>query len=458
MSLRVAVASVLIVALAIVQPARALSIEDFGGVPDNTTYEQSWRNGRAFYDMLHAANDAEPGARIAVVPRGKVFTMLPWAIIDGLKNVTLSIEGTLNAFPGDMFLWPNSTTGRALRFIDIHHSSDVTINGGGTIQGNGYRWWWYALLSGNDNRPHLLWMRSCINSVMENLTFLNSPNFHIYWQDALVGLIDNVTVHVDVDDQRALLGKFGKLSADGLPIFPLNTDGIDIAGQDIVVRNCRVTNFDDALCAKPMTGAGNLTHCTRNLTFENSEITWGVGASVGSVGPDPDVNCVRDTTFRNLRFHHPIKTIYIKPNPVLDPATFTNGTGVIDNITYENIYAEDTMWWTIWVSTQQQAQPGNGTNTHCSFFYPLPNTTCPLDYRVPVTNLKLRNITAVRSLLSPGVLRCDPRGPCTGWEWSDVNITSVTKWPMQDNFLCEGIINPRWTNVNVNCTSKLPVW
>jgi hypothetical protein len=36
-----------------------------------------------------------------------------------------------------------------------------------------------------------------------------------------------------------------------MPIFPLNTDGIDPAGRNIHIHNISVTNFDDVVAVKP---------------------------------------------------------------------------------------------------------------------------------------------------------------------------------------------------------------
>jgi hypothetical protein len=36
-----------------------------------------------------------------------------------------------------------------------------------------------------------------------------------------------------------------------VPIFPLNTDGIDIWAQHVNIKRVKVTNFDDAIVPKP---------------------------------------------------------------------------------------------------------------------------------------------------------------------------------------------------------------
>ena len=428
------------------------SIVEFGAIPNNESYEVAIANGKAVYLAFLAANSsATVTNRVVTVPSGQTFTIIPYAIISNVVNIVFSLEGTLNAWPGDIFLWTNrSMDGRAMAVITILSSSNLTLTGGGVIQGNGYRWWWFVLLTGDDNRPHLVEMEMCTNVLFERWTLLNSPMYHVKYVDMLDAVVRQVTVHVDVTAQKQLLRSFGKLTEFELPTFPLNTDGIDVRGRNIHVTECSVTNFDDALCVKPLTKMNIISQCSENILIDKSNITWGVGATIGSVGPNTEVACVRNVVFRDIHFQHPLKAIYVKPNPG------NSGTGIIDNITYENIVAETPLWWAIWVSTQQQAQPGGGANTHCSFFYPLPNTTCPTQPRVPVTRLYLRNVLMNNPLLSPGVLRCDPAGPCTGWEWTNVSMPSVFNWPMGPHFLCQAVVNASWTNVGPTCVDQPP--
>ena len=125
----------------------------------------------------------------------------------------------------------------------------------------------------------------------------------------------------------------------------------------------------------------------------------------------------------------------------------TDGTGIIDQITYENITATDPLWWGVYVNTQQEDQPGGNDKTDCSFFFPLNGTECPTQPRVPVTRLTLRNVHMSGALLSPGLLRCNATGPCTGWHFENVNVTSATNWPVGSDFMCAAILNSTWRNV-----------
>lgn len=127
-----------------------------------------------------------------------------------------------------------------------------------------------------------------------------------------------------------------------LPIFPLNTDGIDIDGRNVTLRRLKITNFDDAIVAKP--GKSNrLIPCTQDILVEDVDVMFGVGMSIGSVSPDIYHSCIRDFTASNIRFKYPFKAIYVKTNPV------SEGDGEIRNILYENITMENPIWFGIYI-------------------------------------------------------------------------------------------------------------
>jgi hypothetical protein len=59
---------------------------------------------------------------------------------------------------------------------------------------------------------------------------------------------------------------------DRYPTFPLNTDGIDPSGKNILVENVVIENFDDAIAVKPLDGT-KIHHCTEDVIFRNSKVT-----------------------------------------------------------------------------------------------------------------------------------------------------------------------------------------
>lgn len=64
--------------------------------------------------------------------------------------------------------------------------------------------------------------------------------------------------------------------------------------------------------------------------------------TIGSVPPNVNHACIKDVTFRNIKFDYPFKVVYVKTNP-------GKGTGEITNILYENITAFMPIWWAIYI-------------------------------------------------------------------------------------------------------------
>lgn len=196
-----------------------------------------------------------------------------------------------------------------------------------------------------------------------------------------------------------------------LPTFPLNTDGIDFFGKNATFRRLKITNFDDTVVPKPLHKGSWGTDCTQDILVEDCEVTYGVGMTIGSVPPNVNHACVKNVIFRNIRFHKPLKGIYVKPNPG------NNGDGIIQNITYENINMTTPIWWGIYIGPQQQEQPGGG-GPGC-MFYPL-NPECETNPRVPMRDITLRNIHSTGSILPAGIVRCNASNPCTGFKFENV--------------------------------------
>jgi len=115
---------------------------------------------------------------------------------------------------------------------------------------------------------------------------------------------------VDVIKQTELSMLYNFWDFDlNIPTFPLNTDGIDPAGSNIVIRNVKITNFDDAVAVKPANQDFQTCKCSENILVENCTVVYGVGMTIGSVPPNTSHNCVRNVTFRNISFTRPFKAI-----------------------------------------------------------------------------------------------------------------------------------------------------
>eukprot|EP00730_Choanoeca_flexa_P005330 TRINITY_DN11927_c0_g3_i10.p1 TRINITY_DN11927_c0_g3~~TRINITY_DN11927_c0_g3_i10.p1 ORF type:complete len:327 (+),score=57.78 TRINITY_DN11927_c0_g3_i10:422-1402(+) len=295
----------------------------------------------------------------------------------------------------------------------------------------GYDWWVLTILNAIHSRPHMLVMNQCQHVVIKDLHFYDSPQFHLRLHDIVDFRIHGIEIKVDVEKQRALLAAHDRLTRnhsqlpDGIPTFPLNTDGIDPAGRDIHIFNVTIENFDDAVAVKPLNNE-KLNNKTSNVLVESSTVRFGVGMTIGSVPPHIMINTVENVVFRNIVFEHPIKGIYIKSNPG------DEGGGLIRNISYTNIFMQSPLWWAIYIGPQQQKQP-DGAGPGC-MIYPL-NPNCPTNPRVTISDISLTNVTVNASLLSPGIIRCNVSNPCSTIVFDTVHASGGA-WPAQ-GYICE---------------------
>jgi polygalacturonase len=119
----------------------------------------------------------------------------------------------------------------------------------------------------------------------------------------------------------------------------------------VLIEHVNIENFDDAVAVKPCNDGCVHSSCSQNMTIRHANVTYGVGMTIGSVPPNVNHNCVRNITFEHIHFRRPIKAIYVKSNPG------NSGDGLIENILYQHIYAEDSLWYFLWIGPQQQKQP-----------------------------------------------------------------------------------------------------
>lgn len=185
---------------------------------------------------------------------------------------------------------------------------------------------------------------------------------------------------------------------------------------------------DDAVAVKPCQEQGSLNcACASDMVIRSGAVKFSVGLTIGSVPPNANGNCVRNITFDSVDMLLPFKALYIKSNPG------TRGTGTIDHITYSNIDVTSPLWYPLWIGPQQQKQPANGSDTGCSFFYPL-NTTCATNPLVTISNVALMNISMHGGITLPGVILCDPSNPCQNVSFENVNNTG--SWIVGSQYNC----------------------
>ena len=139
----------------------------------------------------------------------------------------------------------------ASAIVNVRNASNVTIKGGGTIDGNGQSWWTHYYGAGTTNhtaenvtwalnydeqRPRTLELYNASGVNVSGVTLKNSPfwTFHICYSDTIT--VDGVTVY---NMPTATTGK--------MP----STDGIDIdSSTNVEVMNSDITANDDTFVIK----------------------------------------------------------------------------------------------------------------------------------------------------------------------------------------------------------------
>jgi polygalacturonase len=290
------------------------------------------------------------------------------------SDLVVDIRGTVLATPdsdgGHYVLMPNlpwfDTNVIWQAFIHSDGANNITLRGGGVVDGNGAPWWACGCVKqppppeppspsgppcNGFERPRLVNLIRGTGLVVRDLTFQNSPmwNLRPSWFDDV--LITNVTI----------LAPPG--GAQGC-----NTDGIDPDGtQNMLVEDSYINVGDDAIAVKSGLNWLGRTYGrpSRNLTFRNLRIGKGHGISVGSemsagvydvlfedivmdgtaTGPRVKTErgrggLVSNITFRNITMTNvgsafQITEYYIDPPP---PGN-ASSTPAFVNITLENVIA-----------------------------------------------------------------------------------------------------------------------
>ena len=383
------------------------SIDNYGAVANDSSIAAAFKNSHAITDALLKAS----GGSAVLVPRYSRYYTFSSAVSGIRDGVQLWIEGELIAH-SNITAWPYEGN-NYLNILEIRNCKDFVLSGKstGVIRGQGYKWWVFTVFNFiHRTRPTMVEMQNCTNVLVESLTVYNAPRFHFDLQNMTNLIVRDIYIWVNVTAQQDLLKRrrekyYPGSSPWNIPMFPLNTDGIDPSGRNILIQNITVENYDDVVAVKP--GKMLTDGCTQNVTVENARVFRGVGMSIGSVPPNPDINCIRDVWFRNVEFTDPFKAIYIKTNSGKD------GFGIIDNINYHNITIHSPILWPIYIGPQQQKEPNGGGDG----IWPPPQ---PL---VNVTNILLQNVTSDHGWLNAGVLRCAESNPCRGITLDSVHVS-----------------------------------
>ncbi|RDX91646.1 hypothetical protein CR513_26341, partial [Mucuna pruriens] len=272
---------------------RRINVDDYGaksndGRDDTEAFEKAW-------------NEACSTGGVLVVPHEKIYHLKP-IIFSGpcLPNTAFTVYGTIKAWPKlsayikDRRLW-----------IMFHNVMNLRVNGGGTINGNG-RKWWNNSCKRNESlpckpAPTAVTFYGCNNLRVANLRFKNAQQMHVRFQKCNNVTASNMIVRA--------------------PGNSPNTDGIHVTEtQNIIISNSIIGTGDD--CISIVSGS-------QNVRVTDVTCGPGHGISIGSLGAGNSEARVSNVLVNRATIKGTTNGVRIK--------TWQGGSGYAKNIKFVNI-------------------------------------------------------------------------------------------------------------------------
>lgn len=171
--------------------------------------------------------------------------------------------------------------------LNVRYADNVTITGGGTVDGNGQSWWTHyygdgksvhtdldvsTFLNWDEQRPRVLELYESTNVKVSGVTLQNSPfwTFHICYSDSVT--VDGVTVY------NMPTAETGKMPS---------TDGIDIdSSTNVEVMNSDITANDDTFVIKSGRDGDGLRVNRASAHIKIHDSTVRAGAAAFTIGSE----------------------------------------------------------------------------------------------------------------------------------------------------------------------------
>ncbi len=228
------------------------NVKDFGALGNGTMDD-----GPAIQNAIDRC--FEKGGGRVFLPSGHLFLAGPF---DLRSNVELYVDkgAVLKASPKEESFTKSAfrdNKGEGTIWIGGNNLENISISGGGTIDGNGVSFMGeaqkdaYALkpFSMVDPRPHLLTLVNCRNIKVNNITFRDAA----YWGLHFVGCSDVLVNQVSIYNNLKVR----------------NSDGIDLDhSKNVNISNCHIESGDDCICFKNRREYAEFGYCG-DVTISN---------------------------------------------------------------------------------------------------------------------------------------------------------------------------------------------
>lgn len=241
---------------------RVCNVQTYGAKPDGTTMDTQ--------AIQHAINTcAAKGGGVVLLSGGTYLT----GPIELKSHITLEVDKGSTLLGSQNFAdYPPAEELRQPAvepLIGAKHAEDITIRGGGTIDGAGQPWW-KAVYSHDHSkftaadRPRLILLDHCKHVLIENVTIENSAS----WQ-VVPYYCDDVTIR----NSRILA-----------PARSPNTDGIDpFSSNHVTIEHMLIDDGDDNVAIKSgQPGSKGHNAPSTFIRITDSTFLHGHGMSIGS--------------------------------------------------------------------------------------------------------------------------------------------------------------------------------
>ncbi len=267
-------------------------------------------------------------------------------------------------------------------FISSSGCNNLTIQGKGTIDGQGSAWWPQL---DTIPRPRLMQLNSGTKLEVKEVTLQNSPMFH---------LCPNSYYDVNIHDIKVIA-----------PSYSPNTDGIDpSACHKVRIYNCYVDNGDDNIAiGSSSTSYGTWGAVSTDIIIKHNTFMHGHGVSIGSyTNGGVDSMLVDSCTFNGTT------------NGVRIKSQRGRG-GNVRNVTYSNLTMTN-VHYPIFFTGYYSDVPDQAVDT----LFPVTSTT-PNFHDIVVKNLKSTNTYANTAA---GIIVGVAEKPFTNIRLENVNISA----------------------------------
>ncbi|XP_028769430.1 polygalacturonase At1g48100-like [Neltuma alba] len=228
-----------------------------------------------------------------------------------MPHLTLQIDGTLMAPPA-ISSWPKSSLFQWINFKYVH---SFTIQGSGTIDGQGSNWWTSSQISPMQKgyysqqipgmKPTVVRFYSSNDVTVRDITIINSPLCHLKFDNSKGIKVNNITISSPENSQ--------------------NTDGIHLQNsQDAEIQHSNIGSGDD--CVSIQTGCSN-------IHIHHINCGPGHGISIGGLGKDRSAACVSNIMVNDVSMKNTLYGVRIK--------TWQGGTGMVKNVSFSRVQVED---------------------------------------------------------------------------------------------------------------------